>query len=108
MAWWVDVIAEGPTGHGSRFVENPAVHRLLRSIQKFLEFRKEQETIFHTFTCECGKTLGDLVTLNLTKLDTNIGDQYKGLFPLLWSVVDLYQCLRAPGLPSACASNPPK
>lgn len=41
--WWIIVEANGPTGHGSRFIENPATHRLLRVAQKGLEFRKQQE-----------------------------------------------------------------
>ena len=41
--WWVIVEAKGPTGHGSRFIENPATHRLLRVAQKGLEFRRQQE-----------------------------------------------------------------
>jgi aminoacylase len=43
--WWVIVEAAGPTGHGSRFIENPATHRLLRVAQKGLEFRQEQERL---------------------------------------------------------------
>lgn len=41
--WWIIVEAEGPTGHGSRFIENPATHRLLRVAQKGIEFRAQQE-----------------------------------------------------------------
>ncbi len=41
--WWVIVEAKGPTGHGSRFIENPATHRLLRVARKGLDFRRQQE-----------------------------------------------------------------
>jgi aminoacylase len=41
--WWVRVKATGAPGHGSRFIPDPAMQRLLRVVDKFLTFRKEQE-----------------------------------------------------------------
>jgi aminoacylase len=37
------VRAEGPTGHGSRFIQNTAVAKLMGVVQKALAFRKGQE-----------------------------------------------------------------
>lgn len=41
--WWVDVEATGPTGHGSRFIENTAVEQLIELSSKALQFRKDSE-----------------------------------------------------------------
>ena len=65
--WWVEVKAEGPTGHGSRFVENPATHRLLRTVAKFLSYRDTEEARLEAGK-SCGATLGDVTTINLTVL----------------------------------------
>ena len=35
--------ATGPTGHGSRFIENTAVAKLMSVCKKAMAFRKEQE-----------------------------------------------------------------
>jgi aminoacylase len=34
LPWWIDVTATGPTGHGSRFIENTAVEQLLSTRPK--------------------------------------------------------------------------
>jgi aminoacylase len=41
--WWLRLNAHGSTGHASRFIENTAVEKLLKTVARFLEFRKEQE-----------------------------------------------------------------
>lgn len=41
-AWWVQIYATGNTGHGSRFIENSAVEKLMTIVNKLLQFRKEQ------------------------------------------------------------------
>jgi len=47
VGWWwgpaPPVKATGPTGHGSRFIPNPATHKVVKVINKALEFRAEQE-----------------------------------------------------------------
>jgi hypothetical protein len=45
------VKAVGPTGHGSRFIENTAMGKLVEVCRKALSFRDEQETeLGHTGT----------------------------------------------------------
>ena len=43
--WWLLIRATGPTGHGSRFVANTAVVKLMGVVQKALAFRREQEEL---------------------------------------------------------------
>jgi len=33
--WWLKIIAKGSTGHASRFIENMAIEKLLKTINKF-------------------------------------------------------------------------
>eukprot|EP00696_Hemimastix_kukwesjijk_P009177 gnl/Hemi2/21625_TR7208_c0_g1_i1.p1 gnl/Hemi2/21625_TR7208_c0_g1~~gnl/Hemi2/21625_TR7208_c0_g1_i1.p1 ORF type:complete len:453 (+),score=139.05 gnl/Hemi2/21625_TR7208_c0_g1_i1:126-1361(+) len=61
---WLKIRAVGNAGHGSRFIENTAAQKLVRSIQHFLTFRSEQEAQMHT----CNKHLGDVATINLTMM----------------------------------------
>ncbi|GAM27570.1 hypothetical protein SAMD00019534_107460, partial [Acytostelium subglobosum LB1] len=76
--WWVHITAEGNTGHGSRFVEGTAVEKLMRTINKMLQFRQDQFNELHRGHHECGKKLGDVTTLNLTVLKAGVGE---GPFP---------------------------
>ena len=77
-AWWVDVVAEGPTGHGSRFIENTAVEQLLELTQKALAFRrgqKDQLEMKHDENCShavARKKLGDVTSLNITTLQAGV------------------------------------
>jgi aminoacylase len=51
-SWSVRVVATGPVGHGSRFIENTAMEKLIAFINKALAFRQEQ---FAKYTDhECG------------------------------------------------------
>jgi aminoacylase len=47
MPWFVQITAEGHTGHGSRFIEHTAVEQLLALCQKALEFRQGQRAVLH-------------------------------------------------------------
>jgi len=69
VPWWVIFRAAGPTGHGSRFVKNTAMEKLIKVVNRALAFRAEQEAKLHG-GCDHGvaKKLGDVVTLNLTVL----------------------------------------
>lgn len=69
VPWWVIFRATGPTGHGSRFVKNTAMEKLINVVNKALAFRKSEEEKLHG-GCDHGvaKKLGDVVTLNLTVL----------------------------------------
>lgn len=71
--WWLKVKSTGPAGHGSRFIKNTAMEKLLRSVQQFLAFRAEQEARLEAHPgCQHAavkaEKLGDVVTLNLTML----------------------------------------
>jgi len=68
VSWWIQIRATGPTGHGSRFVENTAMEKLMRIVGKMLAFRKEQFEEFQRGMSQCGMKLGDITTLNLTML----------------------------------------
>ncbi|CAM9895715.1 unnamed protein product [Pylaiella littoralis] len=73
--WWLLVKAEGPTGHGSRFIKDTAVQKLMAVCDKALAFRKEQEdALGHSGGCSHAraKKLGDVTTLNLTMLKAGV------------------------------------
>jgi len=75
--WWLKVKSSGPTGHGSRFIKNTAMEKLLRSVQQFLAFRAEQEARLEAHPgCQHAavkaEKLGDVVTLNLTMLQGGV------------------------------------
>jgi len=86
--WWVIVEANGPTGHGSRFIQGTATHALHAFTSRALKFRKEQEASLwgkHTAGqggCNHGKAkvLGDVTTVNLTMqkagVSSNGGETY--------------------------------
>lgn len=79
LPWWIDVTAKGPTGHGSRFIENTAVEQLLELTKKALAFRqgqkdqlgmKEHENCTHAVLKQ--KQLGDVTSLNITTLQAGV------------------------------------
>jgi aminoacylase len=72
VPWWIRIKVSGPTGHGSRFIENSAVEKLLRTVNKMLAHRKEQFDELQRGMAQCGMTLGDVTTLNLTMLKTGV------------------------------------
>lgn len=87
LPWWVEIKAKGPTGHGSRFIDNTAVEQLLELSQKALKFRKGQRDLLDMKECEnCThavvakkkRTLGDVTSLNITTLQAGVavGDTY--------------------------------
>ena len=43
--WWVLVTAAGPTGHGSRFINNAAMEKLIRMASKAMAFRARQKAL---------------------------------------------------------------
>ncbi|KDO34159.1 hypothetical protein SPRG_01415 [Saprolegnia parasitica CBS 223.65] len=75
--WWIYVKAEGPTGHGSRFIENTATSKLIAICNKALAFRDDQEKALGA-SCGCKhgdmkkKKLGDVTTINLTVLKAGV------------------------------------
>jgi aminoacylase len=75
---WVLVTANGPTGHGSRFVENTAVEKLMEVANKAMVYRQQQEShlgypgkIAGCKHCEALK-LGDVTTVNLTMIQGGV------------------------------------
>lgn len=84
LPWWVEVTARGPTGHGSRFIENTAVGQLLEFAQKAMEFRSGQRSLLglddHSNCAHAvaKKTLGDVTSLNITTLQAGVkaGNSY--------------------------------
>jgi len=72
--WWITIKAIGPTGHGSRFIKNTATQRLINAINKFLEYRAEQELLFEGHGCKHGVAhkLGDVVSINCTMLKAGV------------------------------------
>jgi aminoacylase len=92
LPWWIDVTATGPTGHGSRFIDNTAVEQLVALTQKALQFRKGQRDLLemsHEENCTHAvvvaknnkkntKKLGDVTSLNITTLQAGVrvGDTF--------------------------------
>eukprot|EP01114_Cavostelium_apophysatum_P019724 TRINITY_DN6432_c0_g1_i1.p1 TRINITY_DN6432_c0_g1~~TRINITY_DN6432_c0_g1_i1.p1 ORF type:complete len:441 (+),score=99.31 TRINITY_DN6432_c0_g1_i1:101-1324(+) len=68
VPWWIKIKATGPTGHGSRFIENTAMEKIIKIVNRLLNFRKEQFEELQQGICKCGMKLGDVTTLNLTAL----------------------------------------
>jgi len=79
------VKAEGPTGHGSRFIKDPATQKLMRAVQHFLDYRDLQEAkMLHGRATEHGAecahaqasrmplALGDVISVNLTVLKAGV------------------------------------
>ncbi|KAG7347500.1 Ac-peptdase-euk: N-acyl-L-amino-acid amidohydrolase [Nitzschia inconspicua] len=86
LPWWVEVEATGPTGHGSRFIENTAVEQIVELSRKALAFRtgqrdllemKHDENCTHAVVAK-NKTLGDVTSLNITTLQAGmaVGDTF--------------------------------
>ena len=81
LPWWIDVTATGPTGHGSRFIDNTAVEQLIELANKALAFRQGQRNLLfdsqhencaHAVAAKKKKTLGDVTSLNITTLQAGV------------------------------------
>lgn len=81
LPWWVSVTASGPTGHGSRFIDNTAVEQIVALANKALEFREGQRQLLgltherncsHAVAAGKKKTLGDVTSLNITTLEAGV------------------------------------
>ncbi|TYZ64188.1 hypothetical protein PybrP1_004980 [[Pythium] brassicae (nom. inval.)] len=77
VPWWFYVKAEGPTGHGSRFIQNTATSKIVDICNKALAFRDEQEKALNADPgCKHGdmkkRKLGDVTTLNITVLESGV------------------------------------
>ncbi len=71
--WCLKIISTGPTGHASQFVQDTAVPKLLQVLNKFSQFRDEQEAKLDG-GCKHASALllGDVVTLNITALEAGV------------------------------------
>jgi aminoacylase len=87
IPWFVQVTAKGPTGHGSRFIDNTAVEQLLELCQKALQFRRGQRELMglkHDENCAHAVAakkqasaspvdgLGEVTSLNVTALEAGV------------------------------------
>jgi len=73
--WWVKFKAEGPAGHGSRFIPRTAIEKLSDVINQAFQYRREQEALLHQEPgCKHAnaKKLGDVVTLNITAIRAGV------------------------------------
>jgi aminoacylase len=68
--------ARGPTGHGSRFIADTAVEKLLAVANHAMEFRRAEESKLGYQSQGCkhceAKKLGDVTTVNLTMLRSGV------------------------------------
>eukprot|EP01121_Diplochlamys_sp_Union-15-3_P019906 TRINITY_DN7606_c0_g1_i1.p1 TRINITY_DN7606_c0_g1~~TRINITY_DN7606_c0_g1_i1.p1 ORF type:complete len:824 (-),score=139.32 TRINITY_DN7606_c0_g1_i1:99-2504(-) len=67
--WWVKIIARGNVGHGSRFIENTSIDKLLRVVKKINRFREDQYK-----RVQQGEDLGNVTTVNVTRFVGAGGD----------------------------------
>ena len=97
----VDITAQGPPGHGSRFIENTAMEQIIQIANRAMDFREGQRAALHGSkfnakhaNCnhavaakrrrlrkkERGQclTLGDVTSLNITTMQAGLksGDRY--------------------------------
>jgi aminoacylase len=86
IPWFVQVTATGPTGHGSRFIDNTAVEQLLELCQKALQFRqgqrdllglKQDQNCSHAVAAakrqrSSVQDLGEVTSLNITMLEAGV------------------------------------
>ena len=82
--FWIRIKAKGNVGHGSRFVKDTAVPKIITAVNRFLEFREKQELKFEGHGCEHGVAhkLGDLITLNCTMLNAGVTSDYGETYAL--------------------------
>jgi aminoacylase len=75
------VTSTGPTGHGSRFIQDTAVEKLVKFAGRAFEFRRSEEAAFvgkagggHVAGCAhaSAKKLGEVTTLNVTFLKAGV------------------------------------
>ncbi|EDV25194.1 Aminoacylase-1 [Trichoplax sp. H2] len=66
--WGVRIKCTGRPGHGSRFVQNTAMEKLRKLMNKFTEFRNSEEKRM----LENNLRLGDVTTINMTMVNGGI------------------------------------
>jgi len=93
--WWVRLRAEGPAGHGSRFVAHTAVAQLSRVLARVHAFHDAQAAALAA-ACGCGKTLGDFTTANVTMLSAGVADPAAPQFNVIPTVAEAGVDIRIP------------
>ena len=87
--WWIKITAKGNAGHGSQFIEPSATGRLIKVLDKFVQFRDaEQMRMLNGINAE-GRplTLGDVTTTNVTLINT--GHQFNVVPEIATAGVDM-------------------
>ena len=106
--------ANGNTGHGSRFIEGTAVEMILGVANKALTFRQEQKDILHGTGHHAGcshsiaakKVLGDITTLNITKLYAGVKSGDKDVYNVVPALAEAAFDIRiAPHTPPSDIAN---
>lgn len=79
LVWWLRVVANSTTGHGSLFIQDTAVEKLMCVINQLYAFRDAEFKRLHgedrtAVGCEHAKSflLGDVTTVNCTMLDAGV------------------------------------
>ncbi|XP_063680408.1 aminoacylase-1-like isoform X1 [Bolinopsis microptera] len=62
---WTNVTFSGNPGHGSRFIENTAVEKMRKLVNKALDYRENQRKRLLADAC---MTLGEVTTVNVTMI----------------------------------------
>ncbi|UJR21092.1 hypothetical protein I4U23_024192 [Adineta vaga] len=70
---WIDFLLKGNTGHGSRLIENTAAEKAQFIINEMLSYRnREQQRLEQNQTSDKPLQLGDIITINLTKMSGGV------------------------------------
>ncbi|CAF4997727.1 unnamed protein product, partial [Rotaria socialis] len=70
---WIEIIVKGNTGHGSRLIENTAAEKAQFLLNEMLKYRTdEKERLKKGQTADKPLQLGEITTINLTKLDGGV------------------------------------
>ncbi|XP_063610037.1 aminoacylase-1B-like [Penaeus indicus] len=67
--WWILIKCPGQPGHGSQFLQNTAGEKLAKIINFFMAFREQE---LRRLEADPSLTLGDVTTINLTKLEGGV------------------------------------
>ena len=67
--FWIKIICPGSPGHGSRFLENTAGEKVVKVVNRFLQFRAEQQKKLEN---NPELTLGDVTSVNLTLMEGGV------------------------------------
>lgn len=66
--WWMKLHAKGAAGHGSKFIEPSATVLLVKTLERFMEFRESEKLRMDRDSL----TLGDVTTTNITILQSGV------------------------------------